>query len=523
VPVAVPSNRLLELLDAEVRAALPLTEVSLQARQVLYEPGTPALHAYFPIDAVISLISTMADGSSTEVALIGRDGMVGLVGVLGSRQGTTAAVVQVAGQALRIPTGVLRRERLRSASLRTVLDLYTEAHLIQVAQTAACNRLHSVEARLARWLLAIAERVDVEYFLLPQEFMAQMLGVHRPTVSVALHALRDAGVVTYRGRSLKVADPAGLETIACECHGVLRREFDRLFRRPRVALDALPLASERPAATRSDSAAAVETMREVSGRLLLATIREQEARDEAEAANRAKDQFLAMVSHELRTPLNAIVGWASILADRPGASTERGLNVIRRNAAALVKLVEDLLDAARLTADTLVLHPSTSNLAEIVSSAVDTVRPDADRKGVRLRTALADDVPSIEGDPDRLRQVFLNVLANALKFTEAGGVIDVRVRAIGQVARVSIQDSGAGIDPDELPHVFERFHQGAGASSEQGLGLGLSIARVLIERHHGTIRLASPGTGQGATCTIELPMTAPASAAARVRAMHAKS
>jgi signal transduction histidine kinase len=505
------SNRLLQLLDADARAALSPVAISLQLRDVLYEPGTPSLYAYFPVSSVISLVSTMEDGASAEVALIGREGMVGLSGVLGTREGTTAALVQVAGDALRVPTAVLRRERLRQPSLRVMLDLYTEARLIQVAQTAACNRLHSVEARLARWLLAIADRVDAEYFRLPQEFMAQMLGVHRPTVSLTLQRLQDAGVVSYRGHSITVADRLGLEGIACECHGVLRREFDRLLRSP-IAAEALPQVIERSATSPNESAAALETMREISGRLLLATIREQEARDTAEAANRAKDQFLAMVSHELRTPLNAILGWSAVLSERPDAQ-ERGLKVIRRNAEALLKLVEELLDTARLTNETLTIQPSPINLKDIVCGAVDAVKPTADLQGVWLRTAVPDAFPSMMGDPDRLRQVFLNVLSNALKFTEAGGGIEVCVGVIGESARVSIRDSGSGIAADELPHVFERFRQGADAAAGQGLGLGLTIARVLVELHGGTIQIVSPGVGQGTTCTIDLPITPKVTAA----------
>jgi signal transduction histidine kinase len=515
-----PSNRLLKLLDDDALSALSPRAVSLQSRDVLYEPGTPSLYAYFPVSAVISLVSTMRDGASAEVALIGREGMVGLAGVLGTRQGTTATLVQVAGDALRVPTAVLRRERLRRPSLRAMLDLYTEARLIQVAQTAACNRLHSVEARLARWLLTVADRVDAEYFRLPHEFIAQMLGVHRPTVSLTLQRLRDAGVVAYRGHSIKVADRLGLEGIACECHAVLRREFDRLLRSPIEAGGALPQVIERSAIQPNESAAALETMREISGRLLLATIREQEARDEAEAANRAKDQFLAMVSHELRTPLNAILGWSAILSERPDEAG-RGLRVIRRNAEALLKLVEELLDTARLANETLTIQPAPINLREVVCGAVDAVRPAADLKGVALRTTVPDALPGMMGDPDRLRQVFLNVLSNALKFTDAGGGIEVCVSVIGESARVSIGDSGSGIASDELPHVFERFRQGTDAAPGQGLGLGLTIANVLVDLHGGTIHIASPGVGQGTTCTIELPLTSQVMAQSLPRAAGA--
>jgi signal transduction histidine kinase len=225
-------------------------------------------------------------------------------------------------------------------------------------------------------------------------------------------------------------------------------------------------------------------------------------------ANRAKDQFLAMVSHELRTPLNAIIGWSEMVAARPDEPPERGLQVIRRNAQALLKLVEELLDSARVTAETLSIQPSVINLREILCSAVDAVKPAADLKGVELRTTVPDAFPRMMGDPDRLRQVFLNVLANGVKFTAAGGAIEVRGGVGGGSAWVSIRDTGSGIAPEHLPHVFERFRRGADAPvGQQGLGLGLTIARVLVELHGGRIGIASPGVGQGTTCTISLPIT----------------
>jgi signal transduction histidine kinase len=504
-----PSNHLLDLLDADARAALSPVAVQLRSREVLYEPGLPALYAYFPVGCVIALVSMMENGASPEVAVVGREGMVGLAGALGTVEGTTAAVVQIGGTALRVPTAVLRRERVRSSSVRTVIDLYTEARLIQVAQLAACNRLHPVERRLARWLLAVADRIGDEYFTLSQDFMAQMLGVHRPTVSSTLHRLRDAGVIAYRGRAVAVANRAGLERLACECYGVLRREYDRLLLRPVNGLATLPRVLESSATQSDGSGSALETLREVSGRLLLASIREQEARDEAEAANKAKDHFLAMVSHELRTPLNAIVGWSTILVERPDDAPQRGLKVIQRNAQALLKLVEELLDAARLTAGTMSIQPASLNLRDVVCSAVDAVKPAADLKGVALRTSVPDTFPRMTGDPDRLRQVFLNVLSNAIKFTDAGGAIDVGAGVTGQSASVSVHDTGNGIAADELPHVFERFRQGADTTAGQrglGLGLGLTIARVLVELHGGTIQIASPGVRQGTTCTIDLPI-----------------
>lgn len=152
-PAAVPNNYLLDLLDVDARAALALVSVQLRAGDVLHQPGTPVRYVYFPVSAVISLISMMKSGGSAEVALVGREGMVGLAGMLGTVESPTTAVVQIPGVALKTAADTLRTARLRSASVRTVMDRYTEARLIQTAQTAACNSLHSVEARLARWLL----------------------------------------------------------------------------------------------------------------------------------------------------------------------------------------------------------------------------------------------------------------------------------------------------------------------------------------------------------------------------------
>jgi signal transduction histidine kinase len=508
------NNLVRRLIDADARIRHLLVAVQLSAREVLHEPGMPALYVYFPTTAVISLVSTMESGASAEVAAIGREGMVGLAGLLGTVESPTTAVVQIGGAAFKAPAAAIRAERLRVPAVRAVLDLYTEARLIQVAQTAACNRLHGVEARLARWVLAIADRIDADSFRLSQEFMAQMLGVHRPTVSTTLQRLKDAGVISSRGRSIVIADRQRLERVACECYGVLRREFDRLLRPAIGGLDALPRAIERSVNHDNASTAALEAMRDIAGRLLLANIREQQARDDAEAANRAKDQFLAMVSHELRTPLNAILGWCTMLAARPDPSLDRGLTVIQRNAHALQKLVDELLDAARLTSATLSIQPALVTLQDVIRGAVDAVRPSADAKQVALRLTMIDELSPTLADADRLRQVFLNVLTNALKFTGSGGSIDVLAATDGEAMRVSVCDTGRGIAADVLPHVFERFRQGTDPTiGHQGLGLGLTIARVLVELHGGTIEIASPGEGRGTTCTIELPLRTDAAAA----------
>jgi signal transduction histidine kinase len=503
-------NRLLQMFGDGAAAQLgsPVT-VQLRARQVLQEPGMPALHVYFPIDTVISLIATLEDGASVEVGLIGREGMIGLAGVLGTVEGGTSAVVQVGGTAVRLPTASLKAVRLANPSVRAALDLYIEARFLQAAQGVACSRLHPLQPRLARWLLGVHDRIARHEFLVSQESIADMLGVHRPTVSIALQRLQDEGAIERRGRAIVVTDRSRLETLACECHRVLDDHFERLLRARGNGPEALATAASRSGAVDSEPAAALEAMREIAGRLLLVSIREQEAREQAEEANRAKDQFLAMVSHELRNPLNAILGWCTILRVQDVTPAARGLDVIAQNAQAQLKLVDDLLDAARMTSATLTVHPRPTVLPEIVQNAVDAIRPGAEEREVNLRLAIADEIPAIAADPDRLRQVLLNVLTNSLKFTEAGGSVEVRVCSTNGRVTVRVEDSGRGIAPDLLPHVFEQFRQGSASDTgRQGLGLGLSIARAIVELHCGSITIESPGPNQGTTCTIDLPIEA---------------
>ena len=505
------ANRLLQLFGDEAREQLgSLVTVQLGSREVLQEAGLPALHVYFPIDAVISLISTTQSGASVEVGLIGREGMVGLAGVLGTVESGTSAVVVASGTAIRVSTARLKAMRLNNPSVRRALDLYIEARFLQTAQGAACSRLHPLQARLTRWLLGVHDRVGRDEFVISQEFIAELLGVHRPTVSMALQRIEDEGAIKRRGRTIVIADRLRLEALACECHRVLDQEFHRLLDGRGNGPEALAATTPpRLGPVETGTAAALEGMREIAGRLLLVSIREQEAREQAEEANRAKDQFLAMVSHELRNPLNAILGWCTMLRTQDGVPAARGLDVIAQNARAQLKLVEDLLDAVRLTSSTLTVQPRTIVLPEVVQNAVDTIRPMADERQVDLRLTIAGEIPPLAADADRLRQVLVNILTNSLKFTDNGGSIDVRVCSANGRAQVKVHDTGRGIAPDVLPHVFEQFRQGSPTDAgRQGLGLGLTIARAIVELHGGTIALESPGVGQGTTCTINLPLEA---------------
>jgi PAS domain S-box-containing protein len=238
---------------------------------------------------------------------------------------------------------------------------------------------------------------------------------------------------------------------------------------------------------------------------------ERLARADAERASAMKDEFLATLSHELRTPLNAILGWAKILC-MPGVSPvdfQRGLEVVERNARIQAQLIEDLLDMSRITSGKISLEIRTVSLSAVIEAALETVRPAAQAKGVLLTSAVDLDPPagSIPGDPNRLQQIVWNLLSNAIKFTEKGGRVHVTLRRVDGRFEIAVADTGAGIAPEFLPYVFDRFRQADSSNTRTagGLGLGLAIVKHLVELHGGTARAESPGRGKGTTFTIALP------------------
>ena len=240
--------------------------------------------------------------------------------------------------------------------------------------------------------------------------------------------------------------------------------------------------------------------------------RERQARLEAEAANRAKDEFLAIVSHELRTPLTPILTWGHLL--RSGrldeAATRRALDAIDRAARSQAQLIEDLLDVSRIASGQLRLEVRPVEVAPVVDAAVESVRPAADAKGIALDIALDRNAGMVSGDAVRLQQVIWNLLSNAIKFTPQGGRVQACLRRIDSQIEVRISDTGLGINPEFLPHVFERFRQADSSSTRthRGLGLGLAIVRHLVELHGGMVRAESPGEGRGTTFVVELPLLA---------------
>ncbi|WDT81601.1 MAG: PAS domain S-box protein [Candidatus Manganitrophus sp.] len=241
--------------------------------------------------------------------------------------------------------------------------------------------------------------------------------------------------------------------------------------------------------------------------------REQQARQEAEAANRAKDEFLATVSHELRTPLNAIYGWARLLqmGELDRETVTSAYETIERNAKAQAQLIDDLLDVSRIIAGKLRLDVRWIELKPVIEAAIETVQTAADAKGITLQSRLDETVGPISGDPDRLQQVVWNLLSNAIKFTSTGGRVEVRINRIDSAVQIQVQDTGIGIHPEFIPFVFDRFRQAEGASTRfyGGLGLGLAIVRHLVELHGGTVSAHSPGEGKGANFTVTLPVKVP--------------
>jgi signal transduction histidine kinase len=237
--------------------------------------------------------------------------------------------------------------------------------------------------------------------------------------------------------------------------------------------------------------------------------RAETARAKAEAADRAKDEFLAVLSHELRTPLTAIVGWIPMLrrAQLDAAQQERGLEIVERNARGLARMIDDLLDISRIVADKMTLERRPISLVSVISETVESFQHQAKGKGVVIVPRVEPGAGVVSADPQRMQQVLMNLLANALRYTPVGGRVEIHLTTHDGHARIRVQDTGIGIEPELLPHVFERFRQGdaRSAGTKGGLGLGLAIVRKIVELHGGTVEAESAGPGQGASFIITLP------------------
>jgi PAS domain S-box-containing protein len=243
---------------------------------------------------------------------------------------------------------------------------------------------------------------------------------------------------------------------------------------------------------------------------------EQAAREDAEAASRMKDDFLATISHELRTPLTSILGWARLLSSGTLSESQitHALHVIEQSASAQARLVDDILDTSRIITGRLQLEAQPVDIKRVFQAAVDVVRPSADTKKIGLSVTIGNPTGMVLGDANRLQQVIWNLLSNAVKFTNEGGRVDARMTRIDDQVEIVVTDTGIGIDPQFLPYIFDRFRQADSTSTRRygGLGLGLAIVRHVVEMHGGSVSAASPGRGQGSTFKVRFPVSAAAPA-----------
>ncbi|MBN3872756.1 Crp/Fnr family transcriptional regulator [Nostoc sp. JL33] len=226
-----PPNKLLAALPAsDYQRLVPhLKLVSLPLRQILYQAGEPITHVYFPDKSMVSIVTTMEDGSTAEVGIVSNEGMVGIPVILGDNTTTTTAFVQIAGAGMQMDADILRAEFNRGGAIQTLLLRYVQAVYSELAQGVACNRLHILEERLARWLLTVSDRLESEDFPLTQEFIAQMLGVRRSGVTVAASTLSRAGMLAYQRGKISILNREDLEATSCECYRVIQKEFARLL------------------------------------------------------------------------------------------------------------------------------------------------------------------------------------------------------------------------------------------------------------------------------------------------------
>ncbi|MCA1586027.1 MAG: response regulator [Acidobacteria bacterium] len=278
----------------------------------------------------------------------------------------------------------------------------------------------------------------------------------------------------------------------------------------KLAAEALRASEERLRGIASDNARLYEAAQKAADEREVLLESERAARSAAERMSEMKDEFLATLSHELRTPLNAILGWSQILrhGTMDEADVSRGLETIERNARVQTQLIEDLLDMSRIASGKLRLDIQPVQPEALVEAAIETVKPAADAKSIRLETFLDPSAGPISGDPGRLQQVIWNLLSNAIKFTPKNGKVQILLERVDSHIEISVADTGIGIKAEFIPHLFERFRQAEASTTRKfgGLGLGLSIVKNLVELHGGTVEVRSAGEGLGTTVSVHLPL-----------------
>jgi PAS domain S-box-containing protein len=315
------------------------------------------------------------------------------------------------------------------------------------------------------------------------------------------------------GRSIRTIIPADRQTEEDDVlsrirNGIRVEHFETIRLRKDGTTIPISLSVSPVRDARGKIVGASKIARDISG-LKQAQEQTAYAYEQMQIASRMKDEFLATLSHELRTPLNAIVGYARMLRSGtvPEERITQALEVIDRNATALTQIVEDVLDVSRIISGKVRLNLRQLEVSGVLMASIDTVRPGAETKGVELQSDV-ESVGRISGDPDRLQQVFWNLLSNAVKFTPRGGCVTVQLAQAGSNVDITVSDTGIGITPEFLPHIFERFRQAESGTTRRhgGLGLGLAIARNIVEMHGGTIEAESAGVGKGSTFRVSLPL-----------------
>jgi PAS domain S-box-containing protein len=409
------------------------------------------------------------------------------------------------------------------AKVRVFVDLYRKREQLRQQEEA---RRRTLETEHAARLAEASDRLEQEtrrnrFFTLAPEMLgiAGFDGVLRQVNQSWERTLGLSAAELCAGPIADFLHPEDQAALAAHFHdlskGVPTARFDSRFRHRDGSYRWL---SWNAAAFQEEGLVYVFardiTFRRIAEEERVALVREQEARLAAERENEIKDQFLATLSHELRAPLTPILGWTSIMRSGQAdpADTGRALEVIERNVRLQAQLIEDLLDVSRIVSGKLRMEPRQLELGSVVAAGLESVRPAAQAKNVTIRLQRGEEPVPMVADFQRLQQVVWNLVSNAVKFTPEGGVVEVELGRLGDLARLRVRDEGIGISPEFLPHVFDRFRQAATGTTRGhgGLGLGLTIVRHLVEAHGGSVVAESEGAGKGARFTVTLPCAAEA-------------
>ncbi|MBW4511927.1 MAG: GAF domain-containing protein [Scytonematopsis contorta HA4267-MV1] len=411
---------------------------------------------------------------------------------------------------------------------KKLLELTASAHPLDECLSSLCTSISRLNCRVrASILLANEQRSSFKSFITPDFPPSFAEGLKDAPINEL--AIGTCGAAVFYGHPVTCPDIANDERWSkewrdlCVAHGILA-----CHSAPVLGVDGVPLGSlmlcfgsaRIPTdweyqlvefGTHIASIALERDLAETEREQLLT--REKAAREQAESANRLKDEFLAVLSHELRTPLNPILGWTTLLGSGKldVEKTAYALETIERNVKLQVQLIEDLLDISAILHGKLRFNVKPVDLETVIRASLETVRLAAVAKSVEIKTTISSTVATVSGDEGRLQQVLCNLLSNAVKFTPNGGQVTVTLTIAENHAQIQVTDTGKGINPDFLPYIFEHFRQEDGATTRQfsGLGLGLAIVRQMVEMHGGTVKAESPGVGQGATFTVKLPLLSP--------------